>query len=174
MYQTKEISYRFVYQDQNAYYNVCIPKKKLDPKDQKVQTAYVLRSGVPNCDTMAQTLLKITLCKDGLMIGSTEDGAYLKVDGQLDHYDCCGSVTIDRKYDESSASLWTLKEAKGDHGIDNAEFYVEMTYGEVRPRLALEKLSKSNQIRLNVITRDLSEKITRENMNFKIIQVRSQ
>lgn len=78
------------------------------------------------------------------MIGSKEDGAYLKVDGQLDHYDCCAPVTIDRKYDERSASLWTLKEAKRDTGIDNSDFYVEMTYGEVRPRLALEKLSKSN------------------------------
>ena len=113
--------------------------------------------------------MKMTLCKDGLMIGSKEDGGYLKVDGQLDHCDYCAPVAIDRKFDERRETLWTLKEAKTM--ADDDKFYVEMTYGEVRPRLALEKLIKSNQIRLNVITRDLSEKIKLDDMRFRILKV---
>ena len=104
------------------------------------------------------------------MIGSKEDGGYLKVDGQLDHCDYCVTVTIDRKYDERCASLWTLKEAKSENYNGDEKFYVEMTYGEVRPRLALEKVTKSGQIRLNVITRDM-EKVIRDKMGFRILKV---
>ena len=167
MYPLRDISFRLVYDFEGQYYDVCIPKNQ-DAKFQQVQTAYVLNGDFNNKEN-ACTFLKITLCKDGLMIGSKEDGGYLKVDGQLDHCDYCAPVAIDRKYDERRETLWTLKEAKSMH--DDDKFYVEMTYGEVRPRLALEKLTKSNQIRLNVITRDLSEKIKLDDMRFRILKV---
>ena len=92
------------------------------------------------------------------MIGSKEESGYLKVDSSVENCDYVAPVTIDRGYNEKCGNLWSLKQAKKDKNFDNNEFFIEMTYGEIRPRLALEKLTtKSNQINLNVITRDLSD-----------------
>lgn len=77
------------------------------------------------------------------MIGSKEESGYLKVDASVENCDYTAPVTIDRGYNEKSQNLWSLKAAKKDKGgFENNEFYLEMTYGEIRPRLALEKINK--------------------------------
>ena len=50
---------------------------------------------------------------------------------------------IDRKYDEMDGNLWTVNIPLDDDTFkDDPYFYIELPYGEVHPRLAIEKQTK--------------------------------
>lgn len=71
-------------------------------------------------------------------------------------------------------NTWTLVHASDHKNINMHDpyFYVELPYGDLRPRLAFEKdTGGGNYSRLRAITQETNPKIKRKHMVWRLLQI---
>ena len=136
MLLVKEQNYRFIINVGKIRFTLCyLNQKSLGGKVQSVP--FVLKEG-KNIPKQMSASIRIYLCKNGLQFG--RDQSLFSVDSrhQVNQGDSA-NVIIDHKAKECDQNVWTLQhcatlDANGRH---DPYFFIEMPYGDIRPRLGL-------------------------------------
>lgn len=135
MILSRDCEYRMVIPIGQKRFTLVYLKAKQSLSKQ-ISVPFILNEGNAVPKNMTPNV-KFTLCPKGLKIGrddvqlATQTGQNELDQGQS------APIKIDYKHDDHPSSTWTLKRA-GENAQDPF-FFVEMPYGEMRPRLAYQK-----------------------------------
>ena len=115
--------------------------------------------------------IKFVLCPGGVKIGRDDlqlSLLTLSNDQKQIEQGENASVKVDYKHDDNINSIWTFEHAGENH--NDPYFFVEMTYGDNRPRLAYQSHNPASSTKLCAITREQS-KIKRKDLVWRILPV---